>query len=141
MLHCFIWESRAYLQLLHQDKRATRKKNLVMTKKKLLYLISLLILLIGLSISALILLTAKDSHTPVDGYEFIDGKAYPIMLKDSKRYQRDLELIGGKAAVFADDLNRWFFGLWRGKQLAATLAVLSIVCSFILFRIAKHQSD
>jgi len=43
---------------------------------------------------------------------------YPMMPEDSKMYQRDLELYGGKAAVLADEFWRWFVTLWHGTRLA-----------------------
>ncbi|MDR1367414.1 MAG: hypothetical protein LBJ76_01675, partial [Candidatus Accumulibacter sp.] len=46
----------------------------------------------------------------------------------------------GKAAIFADDLNRWFFGLWKGKKLARTVSLLSITVSLLLWRLG-HSAN
>jgi len=58
---------------------------------------------------------------------------YPAMQERSRKYQHDLELYGGKAAVLADDFNRWFGGLWRGQTPAFTLAMLSAITAFGFF--------
>ena len=35
--------------------------------------------------------------------------------------------MGGKAAIVANDLNKWFAGLWQGESLAYTVAVITII--------------
>ena len=45
--------------------------------------------------------------------------------RDSKKYLRELEYIGGKANVFASDARHWLTGLWQGKSLASTVLWLS----------------
>jgi hypothetical protein len=49
-----------------------------------------------------------------------------------------LELYGGKAALVADDFSRWFAGLWHGKSLAFTVAVISIFISLVFFFAANR---
>jgi len=44
---------------------------------------------------------------------------------DSKQYLRQLELYGGKANVLGVELREWFDGLWHGRTLAFTVAVLA----------------
>ena len=51
--------------------------------------------------------------------------------------ERQLEVIGGKFAVEAARLTRWFDGLWVGRDLAVTLAVLSVAVALILFWLAR----
>ena len=99
-----------------------------------LYLAGAVILLAGLLGAAAIYFTAGEESGDVLGYEIIDGKAYAITPSDSKMYRHDLERFGGKAAVLADDLNRWFAGLWTGTKLARTVAVLTIVLALGFFR-------
>ncbi len=53
-----------------------------------------------------------------------DPDVYDI--EHSKRYLRQLEMIGGKAAVFTSELNEWVASLWHGRALAYTIAVLTI---------------
>jgi hypothetical protein len=91
-----------------------------------LYLISAIILLIGLGSAILIYLTAENDPYGILGYE------------DSKTYMHDLELYGGKANVLANELMRWFGGLWHGKSLAFTVACITIFISFGFFFVANH---
>ena len=98
-----------------------------------LFLISAIILLVGLSSSIWIYLAnANDSET-VLGYEIVGGNAYPVNPENSKKYVHDLELMGGKPAVLADEFSRWFIGLWHGKSLAFTVAFIAIFISFGFF--------
>ena len=109
------------------------------TRQLRLFLIGALILLAGLAASASVYLTAADDQGDVDGYVFADGNAYATMLHDSKRYRHDLELFGGKAAVLADDFNRWLASLWHGKRLSFLLAVLALGVALAFFRAALNQ--
>ncbi len=47
----------------------------------------------------------------------------------SKKYLRALELYGGTANVLAVRFQAWFAGLWHGRSLAYTVAVLSLVAA------------
>jgi|SRR5208283_449977 len=91
-----------------------------------LYLITAVILLVGLGSSILIYLTAEyDSDNVLD-------------FENSKMFIHDLELYGGKANVLADEFRNWFAGLWHGKSLAYTVACFTIVVSFGIFFVANH---
>jgi len=103
-----------------------------------LILIGAIIMLVGLGSAVLIYQSAGDDSDNVLGYEIIGGSAYPIRPEDSRTYRRDLELYGGKAAVIADDFSRWFVGLWHGKSLAFTVAVISIFISLGFFFAANR---
>jgi hypothetical protein len=102
-----------------------------------LYLISAVILLVGLSSSLWIYLTAGNASKSVLGYEIVGGNAYLITPENSKKYVHDLKLMGGNAAVFADEFNRWFIGLWHGESLAVTVACITIFISLGFFFAAK----
>lgn len=80
-------------------------------------IVALIILLAGLSSAALIYLTAVDTSE----------NSLVSQFQNSKRYNHDLELIGGKANVLADKFYRWFASLWQGETLAFTIACLSII--------------
>ncbi len=103
-----------------------------------LILIGAIIMLVGLGSAILIYQSAGNDSDSVLGYEIIDGSAYPIRPEDSRIYRRDLELYGGKAAVFADEFSRWFVGLWHGKSLAFTVAGISIFISLMFFFAANR---
>lgn len=98
------------------------------------YLIAAFILIAGMVAAVVIYLNASDAGGDALAYEFADGTVYAVDPADSKMYRHQLERFGGKAAVFADDLNRWFSGLWRGKRLATTVMFLSFVVAFAVFR-------
>jgi hypothetical protein len=105
------------------------------------YLITAIILLVGLGSAVLIYLTAESASDSVLGYEVIGGNVYPITPEDSKMYKHDMELYGGKANVLADELRRWFVGLWHGKSLAFTVACITVVISFGFFFVANLLAD
>ncbi len=94
--------------------------------QKRLYLITAIILLVGLGSAILIYLTAENDSDSVLGYE------------NSKMYIHDLELYGGKVNVLVNDFMRWFGGLWHGKSLAFTVACSTIFISFGFFFVANH---
>jgi hypothetical protein len=104
-----------------------------------LNLIGIIILLVGLGSATLIYRAVENDLSDVLGYEIIDGHAYPIRPEDSKMYRHDLELYGGKASVLADELRRWFVGMWHGKSLAFTVAFITVFISIVVFCIANHR--
>ena len=101
-------------------------------------LISAIILLVGLGTAVYIYQSADVDASGVLGYQIIGGTVYPIMPENTKIYRHDLEVYGGKAAVLADDFRRWFIGLWHGKSLAFTIAVITILISCAGFFAARH---
>jgi len=103
-----------------------------------LYFLSGIILMAGLGSAVLIYETSPDRLTSVLGYEDEGGSVYPILPEDSKPYLRGLELYGGTANVLADQLRRWFTGLWHGKSLAFTVACITILVSSALFYTARR---
>jgi hypothetical protein len=90
-----------------------------------------LILVVGLVIAVLIYVTAADDSSAALNQE----------LANTKRYGYELERIGGKAAVLAAEFNQCFERLWHGKQLASTVAFLSIAVALGCFLIAHVLSD
>jgi hypothetical protein len=77
--------------------------------------ISLAILVAGLLTSAVIFWNASPENPA--GYD----------PEDSRQYLRQMELYGGKANVLAYDFREWFVGLWHGKSLALTVAVITVL--------------
>ena len=104
------------------------------------YAISIFVLIVGLSSALLINLTADDSPDTSGAYQvvIVDGVVYPVSPGDSKMYVREVERFGGKAAVLFDEINRWFFSLWRGKTLASTVAWITLALSLGLFLFARY---
>lgn len=73
-------------------------------------------LILGLGAALLIYVTAKPAPPDPLGYD-------PM---DTKRYLRELEVFGGKANILATQFRQWFEGLWEGRNLAWTVAALSV---------------
>ena len=94
-----------------------------------LYLVTVIILLVGLGSAILIYLTAQNDLESALGYESVNGTVYPTNPEDSKRYMHDLEHYGGKANVLVNELRSWFAGLWHGKTLAFSVACITLVIS------------
>lgn len=46
---------------------------------------------------------------------------------ENKRFVHDLELYGGKANVLAAEFRDWFTGLWYGRNLAFTIAAITVL--------------
>jgi hypothetical protein len=91
--------------------------------------VGLVILVAGLAAAAM----AGAAAAPVD-----EGAA-----ADSKRYEYEMELVGGKSNLFAAQLREWFAGLWHGRGLAHMLACVSLFGSFMCFFLAhrlKHHA-
>jgi hypothetical protein len=86
------------------------------------------VLVIGLA-SALGLYLAADDAT---------GSAELAEMHGSKPYVHQLERFGGKAAVMFDQFNRWFAGLWEGRQLGVTVAWITIVVAAAMFLVARR---
>ena len=85
-------------------------------------------LALGLASALVIRLTAEDvEDSPLVG-----------QIYSSKTYLRDMRMIGGNAAVFADEFDRWFAGLWRGRTLAWTVACITIAVVGGLCLLAHH---
>jgi hypothetical protein len=74
------------------------------------------ILLSGFCCAAAIYLTAPEvPDNPFAEYE------------NSKRFAHEVERMGGKAAIVANDISTWLTGLWQGQQLSYTIAVITVI--------------
>lgn len=51
---------------------------------------------------------------------------------DTKQYVHDLQLYGGTANVLAAEFRDWFTGLWYGRNLAYTIAALTVLVVLIV---------
>jgi hypothetical protein len=76
----------------------------------------------------------------------VEAAAAPVVedaAADNKRYDYEMELVGGKSNLFAAQLREWFEGLWHGRGLAHMLAFVSVFGSFMCFFLAhrlKHHA-
>ena len=89
------------------------------------------ILVAGLIGAALIYWLTADSAVTKTEIEFANPRAY--------EYQ--IERLGGKATVYVVRFNEWFTGLWQGRQLVFTVAVLAVVIALICFWLAKRMAE
>jgi hypothetical protein len=78
------------------------------------------ILVVGF-VSAVVIYFVAATQPETPGFEF----------ENSKKYLRELEVYGGKANVLATEFRHWFDGLWHGRSLAFTVAVISVVLALV----------
>jgi hypothetical protein len=112
--------------------------------RKDLNLAAIVLLIVGLC-SAGVIYTREAGNAgnkPSDtiGYLGNDagGPSYAVSPRDSKSYQRDMELYGGTANLLADELRRWFDGLWQGQTLAYTVGFLTLFGTLVLLGVANY---
>lgn len=60
--------------------------------------------------------------------------------EDTKKYLRDLEMFGGKINVLATEFTRWWEGLWHGRNLATTVAWLTLFAALAFWFAAHRQA-
>jgi len=96
-----------------------------------LYVAALLILAAGFGAGGAIYATADEEAENLRMQEMLW----------SKRYNRELQRFGGKAAVLFDDFNQWFAGLWRGKSLGLTIVWLGVFASGCVYLVARRSKD
>ena len=99
--------------------------------QSLLRRIAIGVLVIGLFISAVVYTAAPDA----DEDDYLDLSV--ASLGTSKKYQRELERVGGKSFIVITELHEWFDSLWHGKRLAGTLAIITVGISFLIFVISE----
>jgi|GEM_PF-239899 len=112
-------EGRWLRRLLGDEPRRRRPR---------LHLLTAAILVLGLGSALALRITAGTRPPNPLGYE----------PEDTKRYLRQLEMVGGKANVVAVQLRQWFDGLWQGQQLATTVAVITVVAAAGFLLAAGH---
>lgn len=106
--------------------------------RRRLNILAAAILLVGLVSAVWIYARAENVPYGALGYEEEGGVLYPQMPEDSKQYEREMELYGGKANVLADRLRRWIGGLFQGKSLAVIIAGASLLISFGIYYAANY---
>ena len=90
--------------------------------------ITLLLLLLGFGSAVLIFITAKPEN--------VDSLLGDY--RSSKRYQRELKMMGGEANVLVDEFQGWLADQWHGKNLARTVVVITIGTTLLFRLLASH---
>jgi len=94
------------------------------------HIVTAAILLAGFGSSLAIYLTATEAPAnPLAEFE------------KSKKFAYELERMGGKAALAANDLNKWFAELWQGETFAYTIAVITLVIAVGYYFIATGLEE
>jgi len=60
--------------------------------------------------------------------------------EDSKKYLRDMEAFGGKVNVLAAQISAAWNGLWHGRNLAFTVAGLTLLLTLTFWFIGSHRA-
>jgi hypothetical protein len=89
------------------------------------------ICILGIGLAVLLYMTAAAPSPYPLGYD-------PFT---SKKYVRELELYGGKLNLLAVELHQWLASLWRGKALAYTVAVLTLMLASLLWCIGSRAAS
>jgi hypothetical protein len=93
-----------------------------------LRLVGLVILIAGLAAAAMVGAAAPAADAGAD--------------VDAKRYEYEMELVGGKSNLFAAQIREWFNGLLHGRGLWQLLAFISLsgsfMCFFLAHRLKRH---
>jgi hypothetical protein len=93
--------------------------------------ISLGLWVLGLgSALAIFLATPPEVVDPLLGDQF-----------SNKKYLREMRMLGGQGNVLAAEFNDWFAGLWHGRELAGTVAVLTIGTVLVFRFVASHPGS
>lgn len=93
--------------------------------------IAVLIFFIGMLSSIVIFFTDHPASENFLGYD-------PT---DNKMYLHDLQVFGGKINIIAVEFTRWFYGLWQGKTLSYTVALITVVVASIFWAVGSHKTS
>ena len=111
-----------------KEHQRTRPCNLAPRQLRLL---SYAILTLGIFSAVFLYVTASPPPQHPLGYD-------PFA---SKKYVRDLELYGGKINILAVEFRQWFDRLWRGQNLAYTIAFLTVLLASLLRFLGSHAAS
>jgi hypothetical protein len=98
-----------------------------------LYLAGAAILVLGSAYSVWIYRTAAT----------LDARSAAIIAaaRNTKTYEYQMETYGGKSNLLATEVREWFSGLWQGRHLADTVAVLTFSLTLLVFAVAYFLPD
>lgn len=68
-----------------------------------------------------------------------NGDSVPDFSGD-RRFNYELERLGGKSAIYMAALNRWLGSLWHGTHLAWTVGTLALLVALLCFWLSNFLS-
>ena len=91
-------------------------------------------------ISVLLLLLGFGSALAIYGLTPPEPPDDPLLNdpRAERKYHRELAMYGGKANVVSAEFIEWFDGLWHGRALAFTVAVLTVATTLGYRFVALH---
>jgi hypothetical protein len=92
--------------------------------------VAVMILVVGFTTALWIYLTAASPPDPSE-----------IGFNESKPYQRQVELYGGKANVLAIEAMDWLRSLAHGRRLAITMACVTVIVAAGFWLLADAPRD
>lgn len=99
-----------------------------LTRSQSLYVASAVIFSLGCAAALLIFLTASpEGDADIVGYRLIGGRIFPVTIEDSALSVQTLEARGGRANLYAAELDAWIGSLWHGRRLSCTFVSATIV--------------
>lgn len=111
------------------------------TRRVLLRLCAVLVLLAGLGGAVVLYINAPDEAAAGDNYVIEGGVAYRVSPWDSRSYQRNLEYLGGKSAVLMTQAREWLAAAWNASTQAVLLACVSALAAAFLLYLAEPVPD
>ncbi len=110
-------------------------------RRTILRLCAAFLLLAGLAGGAALHAAASGPASDAAGYVVGgDGQAYPVSPLDSRSARRDLELYGGKSALWLIELEEWFSGLLRSRGLALAVAVAGALAAGACLYVSESET-
>jgi hypothetical protein len=101
-----------------------------LSSEERLRIATIAILTLGFAAAIVIFLIAQEPGETPYGYDALA----------TKKYVHDLEVYGGRANVIAAQFSEWFDSLWHGRQLAFTVAALTVLTVLVYRFIATLPS-
>jgi hypothetical protein len=91
---------------------------------------------LGMAIAVLGVVAAIAVHFSAGADADVDADALA-----QQREMRELERLGGTAAVQTVRFDRWLASLWHGERLAGTLAVLGLLVGGACWKIGELMAE
>ena len=97
---------------------------------RLIHRAGIVVLVVGI-LSSIVIYVWAASHS--------SASSAPDFSAD-RRFNYEIERVGGKFTLYSAAFNRWLGTLWVGTTLAYTVAALSVVTALVCFWLADFMS-